>query len=165
MSEQKNITRVGEAVFPYLTKPDTEYNSEGVYHVKLKLKKDKASELVKRINDVIAKEVAQEHQKRPGTKQLKRSPLPYQEDDTDKDYLVFKFKSKFKPKLYQKDGELLEEGKNVWGGTTMAIAYQTSGYNQSIGIGCTLRLVYCQIDELVEGKENNKVPPLNEAHY
>ena len=52
MSEQKNITRVGEAVFPYLTKPDTEYNSEGVYHVKLKLKKDKASELVKRINDV-----------------------------------------------------------------------------------------------------------------
>lgn len=39
MSEQKNITRVGEAVFPYLTKPDTEYNSEGVYHVKLKLKK------------------------------------------------------------------------------------------------------------------------------
>jgi hypothetical protein len=47
----------------------------------------------------------------------------------------------------------------------MAIAYQTSGYNQSIGIGCTLRLVYCQIDELVEGKENNKVPPLNEAHY
>jgi len=57
MSEQKNITRVGEAVFPYLTKPDTEYNSEGVYHVKLKLKKDKASELVKRINDVIAKEL------------------------------------------------------------------------------------------------------------
>jgi len=165
MSEQKNITRVGEALFPYLTKADTEYNSEGVYHVKLKLKKDKATELVKRINDVIAKEVAEEHKKRPGTKQLKRSPLPYQEDDTDKDYLVFKFKSKFKPKLYDKLGKPLDESKSVWGGTTMAVGYHPSGYNQSIGIGCTLRLVYCQIDELVEGNENKTLPPLNEAHY
>ena len=47
----------------------------------------------------------------------------------------------------------------------MAVSYQTAGYRQSIGVGCTLRLVDCQIDNLVEGTSNNKKQPLTEAHY
>ena len=161
-----NTTRVGEAIFPYLTKPDTDYNSEGVYHVKLKLKKDKSKELVKRIEEVISQQIAEHHKLHPSSTDLiKRAPKPYAEDEKDKDSYIFKFKSKFKPKLYDKQGEPLDETKSIWGGTTMAVSYQTAGYRQSIGVGCTLRLVDCQIDNLVEGTTNNKKQPLTEAHY
>ena len=146
------MTPIGEALYPYLTKPDTEYNSEGVYHVKLKVKKEEALKDIKIINDEIAKQVAEQHKKVPGIKELKRAPTPYELSE-DGSY-VFKFKSKFPPKLYDDTGGALPNDKTIWSKTTMRVKYTPSGYNQSIGIGCTLRLVSCQIDNLVEGNEN-----------
>ena len=68
----------GEAVYPFLSSPDTHFKTEGEYHVKLKVKKSDAQEDIKKIQEVISKEVAEEHKKKPGnTQPLKRAPLPY----------------------------------------------------------------------------------------
>ena len=45
----------GEAVYPFLSSPDTHFKTEGEYHVKLKVKKSDAQEDIKKIQEVISK--------------------------------------------------------------------------------------------------------------
>ena len=159
--KKNNLTAVGTANYPYLTKPDTEYNTDGVYHVKLKITKAEAQKDIKIVNDIISSEVAKEHKAKPGnTGLIKRASLPYVIEGDD---VTFKFKTKYKPRLYEKSGGPFPEDKSIWNGTTMRVSYQPSGYNQAIGVGCTLRLVYCQIDNLVEGTTNDRVEPIGEV--
>jgi len=87
-----NTTKFGEAEYPHLSIPDTHFKPEGEYHVKLKVKKEDAQEDIKKIREVISKEVAEEHKKKPGnTQPLKRAPLPYKEEG---DFVIFHFKMK-----------------------------------------------------------------------
>ena len=60
-----NTTKFGEAEYPHLSIPDTHFKPEGEYHVKLKVKKEDAQEDIKKIREVISKEVAEEHKRRP----------------------------------------------------------------------------------------------------
>ena len=62
-------------------------------------------------------------------------------------------------------GPLFNKDQKIWGDSILKITFEPYAWNMPVGIGCTLRLVYCQIDELVEGSENKTLPPLNEAHY
>jgi len=148
-------TPFGEAKYPFLTSPDTQFNSEGIYQVKLEMSKKDAEKEIKIINDVISKEIVSEHKARPGnTKELKRSPLPYV---IDGDKVTFKFKTKYKPFLVDHSNKSLPEDKNVWSGSIMRIKYSPYGYNvASTGIGCTLRLISCQIKLLIEGSNTTK---------
>ena len=93
---------------------------------------------------------SKEHKAKPGnTGLLKRAPLPYV---IEGDVVTFKFKTKFKPTLIDHNAKALPEDVTVWGGSIMRINYTPSGYNvASTGIGCSLRLVCCQISKLVEG--------------
>ena len=43
-------TAFGEAIYPYLTSPDTQYNTNGVYQVKLKVTKEEAQTDISIIN-------------------------------------------------------------------------------------------------------------------
>jgi len=148
--QKMELTSFGEALYPYLNKPDTEYSAEGIYQVKLKLSRADAEKDIKVINDIISQEVAKEHKAKPGnTGLLKRAPLPYV---IEGDVVTFKFKTKFKPTLIDHNAKALPEDVTVWGGSIMRINYTPSGYNvSSTGIGCSLRLVSCQIKQLVEG--------------
>ena len=56
----------GEAKFPHLSNADYAFNSNGVYHTKLKVKKSDAQEDIKSIDAEISKLVAEEHKKKPG---------------------------------------------------------------------------------------------------
>ena len=89
----------GKANFAFLSQPDRGFGKEE-YSVTLETTKEKAQEHIKTIQGVISKEIAEEHKLRPGTKQLKRAPLPYKENG---DVVTFKLHSKFKPKLWDKD--------------------------------------------------------------
>ena len=157
----------GEAKFPHLSNADYAFNSNGVYHTKLTVKKSDAQEDIKSIDAEISKLVAEEHKKKPGqTGLIKRAPLPY---TIEGDEVTFKFKcnasgvnSKTKepftqrPTLVDHNLEQIPSDKNIWGGSIMRINYEIISYsNASIGIGASLRLKGAQIKKLVEGSNIN----------
>jgi len=139
----------GEAKYPHLNKPDTEFNAEGIYQVKLIVNIEEAQEDIKIIEDVIKEQIVLEGKKQPNkTDQFQRAPLPYQNlgDGT----VQFHFKTKFKPALV--DHALTPINKNVWGGSIIRCNYKPTGYYVAgTGLGCTLRLVGVQVKKLVEG--------------
>lgn len=149
MSEiQKTIH--GTADFCYVTTPDVGFGSNQ-YKVTLRVTKEDASEHTEALQKIISKEVAEQHKLTPNqTTPLKRANLPYAEDG---EYVVFKFHSKFKPKIWTKDQKELGADVSVWKGSSMWISYKAQGYNKSVGLGVTLYMQSVQIDELVEGSE------------
>lgn len=171
-------SQFGEAEYPHLSTPDTYFKPEGEYHVKLKVKKEDAQEDIKAIREVISKEIAEEHKRRPNnTSEIKRAPLPYKEEG---DNVVFHFKMKASgingktkepftqsPKLVDHNAEPIAKDKVIYGGSIMRIKYEPVGYSvASVGVGCTLRLKSAQISKLVEGNSGptgfDKVNPVVE---
>ena len=150
MSNEILKTIKGVADFCYVTSPDVGFGSNQ-YKVTLRVNAKDASEHIKALQDIIKKEVAEEHKARPGqTALLKRAGLPWKEEGED---VVFKFHSKFKPKIWTKVQKELAEDVAVWKGSSMWINYKAQGYNKSVGLGVTLYMQSVQIDELVEGSE------------
>jgi len=138
----------GKGKFVYLTSPDEAFGP-GSYKVTLEVTKEDASEHIKALQDIIKKEVAEEHKARPGqTALLKRANLPYVEDG---EVVAFKLHSKFRPKLWDKNQKEIGPDVAVWKDSTMWIDYKASGYNKSVGLGVTLYIQSVQIDELVQG--------------
>ena len=139
----------GEANFPHLNTPDTEFNSEGIYQVKLVVDKEKAQEDIKIIDKVINDELVKQNQLHPNkTDKFNRAPLPYKTLENGR--IQFHFKTKFKPKLV--DHNLDDLDKNIWGGSIIRVNYKPVGYYvASTGLGCTLRLVAVQVQKLVQG--------------
>tara|TARA_R100001530_G_scaffold17708_1_gene15302 strand:- start:246 stop:743 length:498 start_codon:yes stop_codon:yes gene_type:complete len=141
-------TIYGKANFTYLSSPDTQFGKND-YHVTLELPKEKAQEHTKAIEEIISKEVAEQHKLTPSkTTPLKRAPKPYKDLG---DVVTFKLHSKFKPKVWDKNQKEIGEDVSIWKDSTMWINYKASGYNKSIGLGCTLYIQSVQIDNLVQG--------------
>lgn len=140
----------GKGKFVYLTSPDEAFGA-GVYKVTLETSKEKAQEHIKAIEGIISKEVAEQHRLTPNsTAPLNRANKPYKEEG---DVITFKFHSKFKPKLWDKNQKELGADVAVWKDSTMWIDYKASGYNKSVGLGATLYIQSVQIDDLVQGSE------------
>jgi len=138
----------GKARYSYLSSPDTEFGSSK-YHVTLEIPKEKAQEHIKAIEEIISKEVAEQHKLTPNkTAPLTRSPKPYKDGG---DVVLFNLHSKFKPKVWDKNQKEIGEDVAIWKGSTMWVNYKASGYNKSIGLGCTLYIQGVQIDNLVQG--------------
>lgn len=152
----------GEANFPHLNTPDTQFNSEGIYQVKLLVDKEKAQEDIKIIDKVISNELLKQNQLHPNkTDKFIKAPLPYKTLEDGR--IQFHFKTKFKPKLV--DHNLDDLDKNIWGGSIIRVNYKPVGYYvASTGLGCTLRLVAVQVKKLVEGNTSlqgfEKVEPI-----
>ena len=138
----------GKAKFCYLTSPDEAFGSAS-YKVTLEVTKANASEHIKALQEIISKEVAEQHKLNPSqTTPLKRANPPY----VDTGELVeFKFHSKFKPKLWDRNQKEIGPDVAVWKDSTMWIDYKASGYNKSVGLGVTLYIQGVQIDNLVQG--------------
>ena len=150
MSNEVLKTIKGVADFCYVTTPDVGFGSNQ-YKVTLRVNTKDAQEHIKSLQEIISKEVAEQHKITPNqTTPLKRANLPYAQDGGD---VVFKFHSKFKPKIWTKDQKELGEDVSVWKGSSMWINYKASGYNKSVGLGVTLYMQSVQIDELVQGSE------------
>lgn len=94
------VTDTGIAIFPYLIEPDTEYNPEGDYKVKLRLSPDAQLYDSKRkpvgtVQEFLDEkmEAALEKAKKENKGRIKEADAPYQIDDETGDLLVnFKLK-------------------------------------------------------------------------
>ena len=147
----KQITSAfGEAKYPHLNQPDTEFNSEGLYQVKLLVSKEDAQKDIKVIDDVIKEQLIIEGKKQPNkTDKFKRAPLPYKEMEDGR--IQFHFKTKFKPAIVDHNTKPIDN--NVWGGSILRCNYKPAGYYVAgTGLGCTLRLTGVQVKKLVEGQ-------------
>ena len=150
MTKNKDVrkTCIGKAKFCYISEPDTQFDPKGVYHVSVEFDKTEVEQEIKAIRDVIAEKVAEVYKAKPGAKDIKRTPLPYKEEDGK---IVIKFKSKFKPKGFDKKNRELPKETIVYKGSTLRVRYKLHTYDQSIGIGCSLYLLSFQVKDLIEG--------------
>ena len=174
MTEKKKrnpryVTDVGVAIYPYLTAPDTKFNADGEYKVKLRLNPDSM------IRDVQGREIADvqtflddmmlkalEKAKAENKGRIKEGDPPYIIDDETGDLLVnFKLKavvrtkegSTFsqKPALFDAKGKPITP-ESIWGGSKIKVSFEVVPYYTKIaGAGVTLRLRAVQVLELVTG--------------
>ena len=155
MSNEKLNTIYGKANFCYLSAKDEAFGKND-YHVTLEISKEKAQPHIKSVEDIISKEVAEQHKLTPNaTAPLTRAPLPYKDEG---ETITFKFHSKFKPKVWDRNQKEIGADVNIYKDSTMWVSYKASGYNKSIGLGCTLYIQSVQIDNLVEGSANGVCP-------
>ena len=154
------MTPIGTSKFVYANDPDTQFDSKGIYHCSVVFEKKEGEVEKKAINDVIAKKIADIYKARPETKEIKRAPVPFKEEDGK---IVIKFKSKFKPTIFDKDQNELAPDVAVWKDSTMRIKYELSGYDQAIGVGCSLYLLSVQVVDLVKGSSQNGECPFPKA--
>tara|TARA_Y100000310_G_C20543552_1_gene744492 strand:- start:383 stop:979 length:597 start_codon:yes stop_codon:yes gene_type:complete len=155
------VSPTGVAVYPYLHKPDTKFNSDGEYKTTLRINKDDAKEIITKIDEGIKSSASKVKQKGNGS--VKTANPPYKTDENG-DYLVnFKLKAKVtnsktgntwtqKPAVFDATGKPMKADTIIWGGSEMKISYELIPYHTSmIGAGVTLRLKAAQILKLVSG--------------
>ena len=152
---EKQITIYGEAEYIFLNQRDTAFGEPGEYKVTLKVPRAKSGELIRDINEVITKELFKQGKQTVKDLDLYKTKKPY---TVKGDIVEFKLHSQFKPVLWDKNRNKLDEKINVWKGSTMWASCKASGYTKSIGTGATLLLGSVQIDKLVEGKNLDNCP-------
>jgi len=143
------ITPTGTAVYPWLNKPDTRFDADGVYSVTLQLSKENTAP----INAVV----------KPLMNGGKNNPIKAELDDQGEktgNYLVkFKLKALVKPKKsepFSQSPVLLDEDGNrltalIAGGSKMKVAYEPFAYS-ALGGGVSLRVKKVRLakDGLIE---------------
>lgn len=163
------VTDTGTAIYPYLIEPDTEYNPEGEYKVKLRLSPDSEVYDAKRkslgtmqefLDEMLEKSVEKAKQENKG--KIKEADAPYSFDDDNGDLLVnFKLKARGQtrdgkeftqaPALFDAKGKPFD-GDEIWGGSKIKVSFEVVPfYTKLIGAGITLRLKAAQIIELRQG--------------
>ena len=150
---EKNITLYGEAVFIFLNERDTAFGEPGEYKVTIKVPRAKAGALIRNIDEVINEELKMPDVYNSPITTMTRKPYKVVGDEVH-----FKAHSQFKPVLWDKDQNKLDEKINVWKGSTLWANCKASGYTKAIGSGATLLLGSVQIDKLVEGQSLDTCP-------
>jgi hypothetical protein len=163
MSKAKNpryVTPAGIAQYPYLTKPDTKFNPDGEYKLKLEIPADQAQDIVTFLDEQHELAQAKAKKDNPG-KKIKEGGSPYEVDeDSGKVTVNFKLKAKVTPKngdpfeqrpaIFDAKGKPLQD-VNVGGGSKVKVAYELIHYYTAIaGAGVSLRLKAVQVIDLVE---------------
>ncbi|MFN3582803.1 hypothetical protein [Phenylobacterium sp.] len=172
------VTAKGIAVYPKLNEPDTKYNKEGVYEVKLTFESadDPAVQaMVKRIEqerdtffDAKVAELKGEG-KGAAAKQLKKADILKPEldketgDETGRVYIKAKMSASGtredgtkwtqKPNYFSASGKQLKNPPRIGGGSVLKLGVALKPYviESSKEVGVTLRLKAVQIISLVSG--------------
>ncbi len=141
---EKITTPKGVAMYPWLNKPDTKWSTEGVYKLSLAVPNDdkECIELCEKIREAFVDEF--------GNKKLAKAIFPFKDDGEGN--IVFSFKSKKQPRLFNAKGQPLKntEDLKVGGGTIAKVAASINPYDKGINTGVSLYLNAVQIIELVE---------------
>ena len=158
MANKTFTTPTGVANYPYISKPDTQFDAEGVYKVTLAVPEEEAKPIIDLINKELIAGIKALKEAKPKTK-FKNAPLPYskEEDDDGNETgnILIKFKSKaaYKPSVFDaKNNPMVNH--NIWGGSEIKVNGAIAFYSSpSIGQGVTLRLRAVQVIQYVEGSE------------
>jgi hypothetical protein len=163
MTKSKNpryVSPAGIAQYPYLTKPDTKFNPDGEYKLKLEIPADQAQDIVTFLDEQHELAQAKAKKDNPG-KKIKEGSAPYEvNEDTGKVSVSFKLKAKVTPKsgdpfeqkpaIFDAKGKPLQDAK-IGGGSKVKVAYELVPYYTAIaGAGVSLRMKAVQVIDLVE---------------
>ena len=172
------VTAAGEAVFPRIVVPDTKFDADGTYSLKLRLPDGPdADALIAKIDAVREKahELAvEEAPNAAAAKKIKMADPSYgreldRETGEDTGNWLFNFKMKAsgvskktgkswsrKPALFDAKGQpitTLTKNEDVWTGSIVKVAFELRPfYSTSFGAGCSQNLQAVQIIELVSGE-------------
>lgn len=173
MSEMKQYqykrleSPLGEAIYPWLHKPDTKYNADGVYKTKLKIP---LSEELTAFIDTIQEELDVHYEaavaeaKAAGKRPPKKYELNYYEDD-EYGYLNLKCNAKIKLKdgtvvekkfpILSAEGDRFDGVRYVNNGSKLKAVVDLVPMNSGVaGAGVSLRLICVKVSEFA------KLPPL-----
>lgn len=171
----KGTTPIGIAVFPRLTTPDTKFEADGVYSLKLKLTEEAAAPLIELIDNMIEEEFkAALAEAKPAQKaRMKKADPSYsREYDTEGNptgYILFNFKMKAsgiskktgkqwtrKPVIFDSKGRpITDPAFNIWGGSRVRVGYELKPFTSNVGSGVSHRLEAVQIIELHDGNSKD----------
>ena len=167
MTEKKKTKLVrrtspkGLAAWPHLLEPD-EYKGKLAYKIQLRVPQAEAADMMKLVDDIADAALAEANGtlKESGKRDKKGKPLtaersePYtvevnKETGEPTGFIVFSFKSKNKPDLFDSQGK--PSKANVWGGSTVRIGYAPAPYyiDGTNCAGCTCYLNAVQVIRLV----------------
>lgn len=161
MSKPK-VTPKGIFVYPCLTRPDTKFNPDGVYSVKLRLSAADAQPLIDEINAALEAKIEEVKKSGKVKGKIKRVDPSYVEDEESGD-VTFNFKMKAsgkrqdgstftqKPLLKKYDLTTLSPNTSIWGGSEGKVSYSLSPFHTALGVGVSLRLKGVQVCKLVSG--------------
>lgn len=138
----KFVTPKGRAVYPSVTRPDTRYNEEGVYKTGLEMSPKEADKFVEDLKACYVEEF--------GAKKLPSAKLPFKKNDDGT--IVFNFKSKNAPKIFDAKGLPIKDVSElrVGGGSVIKVSGAMKAYNAGGATGVTCYLNAIQIIDLVE---------------
>jgi hypothetical protein len=146
---ERATTPKGVAMYPWLTKPDTKWSVEGVYKMSLSVANDdkEALALCDKIRDLYTDEF--------GNKKMAKAIMPFKDDGEGN--IVFSFKSKKKPNLFNAKGNPVKntEDLKIGGGSIVKVNCSINPYDKGINTGVALYLNAVQIIELVEFKSKS----------
>jgi hypothetical protein len=164
MAKEKNkvlTTPQGRAIYPHLTTPDSKFG-EPQYKVKLAVKAPLADKLIKEIDEVAARALA-EAKADKNNKKVKEADLPYSYDEENDEFL-FNFKMKAegkskksgetwtqKPAIFDAKGKPIVGALRIGGGSTLRVSFEAIPFfTAMIGAGVSLRLRAVKVIELKE---------------
>ena len=144
MAQQKKMnfsTGTGIAQYPWLTKPDFAFDSNGQYKVNLKVPANDAKSLMDEIKGIAKAEFGD----KAGS-----ARMPWK-TDAETGEVVIITKSKFKPKIVDSAGHMIRDDQTppIYGGSTLKLAGTIYPYKQAGNVGVSLQLAGVQIIELV----------------
>lgn len=144
MTQSKKMnfsTGSGIAQYPWLTKPDYAFDSNGQYKVNLKVPANDAKALMDEIKGIAKDEFGD---------QAGNARMPWKKD-AETGEIVIVTKSKFKPKIVDSAGHMIRDDQTppIYGGSTLKLAGTIYPYKQGGSVGVSLQLAGVQIIDLV----------------
>ena len=172
----KGTSPAGTAIFPKLFEPDYKWKEEGEYSVKLKLDADAAQPLIEQIEGLVSNafKEAEDNCKNARDKAKLKMATPCYEEELDEDgnvtgFYLFRFKQQASgiskktgkkwtrtPAVFDGKGKPITNPEyQVWSGSIVRVAYELTPFSTNIGVGCSCRLIACQIIELATGQSKD----------
>lgn len=165
----------GIAKYPWLSRPDTQFNTDGVFKVNLLIPEAEAVGLCSVLDNAAAAALATARSaaKNPAIAKAITLAPPYSKalDDAGEETgnIEFKFKMNakvtfsdgktrdMKPAFFDAKGKALDECPNVYGGSVLKVNFSPAPYYAAAGkqAGVSLRINAVQIIELVTGGGGN----------
>ena len=135
-------TPKGTAMYPWLTRPDTQFHPDGQYKVNVRMSKEDAQQMLDDIREAANDAFGDK---------AKNANMPWK-TDTDTGEIVLITKSKFAPRLVDSSGQVIPDAKapQVNSGSTIKAAGTMYPYNAGGKIGISLQLAGVQIIELAK---------------
>jgi len=146
MAQQKRVTfstPKAVAMYPWLNKPDCQFDASGQFKVNLRMPAKEAKPLMDAIRD--------EAKTAFGDKASK-ARMPFK-TDADTGDIIFVTKSKFAPKVFDTTGALITPNNvpQIYGGSVLKASGNIYPYTAGGSTGVSLQLAGVQVVELSDG--------------